>query len=166
MLGNVTLFIDRTYDEARALLAEARDYMQYGEPADRAGMTPLDSLKTIGEGLRLTTRLTEVMAWSLTQKAVHAGEISRDQAIEPRRRLGGQEICLGKGDLGEHDLPARLARLLVRSFNLYQRVQRLDRLMAGEEMQFGSFHICLAANEQHAAPERRDARGGTQFLLA
>ena len=165
MQGNVTPFVDRTYEEAKALLVEARDYMQYGEPADRAVMAPLDSLKMIGEGLRLTTRLTEVMAWSLTQKAVQAGEISRDQAAEPRRRLGGQEICLGTGDTGAHTMPDRLARLLNRSLSLYQRVQRLDRLVAGEEMQFGSFHICLAASEQHAMPERRAAQGG-QILLA
>jgi regulator of CtrA degradation len=166
MLGNVTPFIDRTYEEAKALLVEARDYMQYGDQADRAGMAPLDSLKMIGEGLRLTTRLTEVMAWSLTQKAVQAGEISRDQAVEPRRRLGGQEICLGTLEFDEHALPDRLGRLLARSLSLYQRVQRLDRLVAGEEMQFGSFHICLAASEQHAVAERRDQRGVTQFLLA
>lgn len=166
MLGNVTPFIDRTYEEAKALLVEARDYMQFSEQADRAGLAPLDNLKMIGEGLRLTTRLTEVMAWSLTRKAVHAGEISRDQAVEPRRRLGGQEICLGTGDLDEEHTPPRLARLLARSLGLYQRVQRLDRLIAGEEMQFGSFHICLAANEQHAPPEQRGGRGTSQFLLA
>ncbi len=166
MLGNVTPFIDRTYDEAKALLVEARDYMQVCEPNHRAGLAPLQSLKMIGEGLRLTTRLTEVMAWSLTQKAVQAGEITRDQAVEPRRRLGGQEICLGTGDLDGQNVPPRLARLLARSLSLYQRVQRLDRLMAGEEMQFGSFHICLATNEQHAPPDRRGAHGATQFLLA
>jgi hypothetical protein len=106
------------------------------------------------------------MAWSLTQKAVHAGEITRDQAAEPRRRLGGQEICLGTADLSHQALPDRLTRLLTRSLSLYQRVQRLDRLVAGEEMQFGSFHICLAANEQHAAPEQQDRRNATHFLLA
>jgi len=156
-------FLDRTYDEAKGLLLEARDYMQSFAPADRALMTPLESLRSISEGLRMTTRLTEVMAWSLTQRAVQCGEMTREEAATPQRRLGGQEICLGECDAPEATLPPRLAGLLRRSLSLYRRTQRLDRLVAGEEMQFGSFHICLAANGDYPAEERP---GMSHMLLA
>src|SRR5262249_31497053 len=96
MQGADTRFLERIYDEAKALLIEARDYVQMLGPVDRAAMAPIDNLRCISEGLRLTTRLTEVMAWSLTQKAVQAGEITRDEAVLPNRRLGGQEICLNE----------------------------------------------------------------------
>jgi regulator of CtrA degradation len=138
-------FIERIYDEAKALLVEARDYMQTLAPAERATMTPLENLHSISEGLRLTTRLTEVMAWAMTHKAVQAGEISREEAAQPHRRLGGQSICLEEVTAGMFEPPPRLVSLLRRSLSLYQRTLRLDRLMAGEEMQFGSFNICLAS---------------------
>jgi regulator of CtrA degradation len=147
MLDFEVPFIERIYDEAKALLVEARDYMQTLAPAERATMTPLENLQSISEGLRLTTRLTEVMAWSMTQKAAQAGEITREEAAQPNRRLGGQSICLEELAPGAFEPPPRLVGLLRRSLGLYQRTHRLDRLIAGEEMQFGSFNICLAASE-------------------
>jgi len=156
-------FLERIYDEAKALLIEARDYVQMLGPVDRAAMTPIDNLRCISEGLRLTTRLTEVMAWSLTQRAVIAGEISREEASEPKRRLGGQEICLAELSADEFRAPSRLASLLNRSLSLYQRTLRLDRLIAGEEMQFGSFNICLAASDSMPVPSQDQP---PQLLLA
>src|SRR3546814_7006302 len=41
----------------------------------------------------LTSRLVQVMAWLLVQKAVHAGEIEDTDVDDPKRRLGGHEIC-------------------------------------------------------------------------
>jgi regulator of CtrA degradation len=163
MQGIETRFLERIYDEAKALLIEARDYVQMMGPVDRAAMAPIDNLRCISEGLRLTTRLTEVMAWSLTQKAVQAGEITREEAAEPKRRLGGKEICLDEHSADEFQAPARLNALLRRSLSLYQRTLRLDKLMAGEEMQFGSFNICLAASENMPVPMRTEQ---PRFLLA
>jgi regulator of CtrA degradation len=149
-------FIERIYDEAKALLVESRDYMQTLAPAERATMTPLENLQSISEGLRLTTRLTEVMAWAMTHKAVQAGEISRAEAAAPNRRLGGQSICLEEMTPGMFEPPPRLSSLLRRSLRLYQRTLRLDRLIAGEEMQFGSFNICLAADENAKSSQDKD----------
>ena len=154
-------FLDRTYDEAKSMLAEARTYLRCQEPADRDGMTDLEGLRAVGEGLRLTTRLTEVLAWSMVQQSLHNGEITREQAAEPRRRLGSRKICLDDDGLpGDDALPAKLASLLERSRTLYERALRLDRLVAGEEMQFGSFNVCLVAplptaQEQAPAPIRQ-----------
>lgn len=149
-------FIERIYDEAKALLIEARDYMQTLAPAERATMTPLENLQSISEGLRLTTRLTEVMAWSMTQKAAQTGEITPEEAARPNRRLGGQAICLEELGTTAFEPPPRLVSLLRRSLGLYQRTLRLDRLIAGEEMQFGSFNICLAASENMKSPRTPD----------
>lgn len=152
MNGAAMSFLDRTYDEAKSMLAEARTYLRCQEPADRDGMSDLDGLRAVGEGLRLTTRLTEVLAWSMTQQSLYNGEITREEAAEPRRRLGSRKICLEDDALpGERELPAKLASLLQRSRALYERVLRLDRLVAGEEMQFGSFNVCLVAPMPTAA---------------
>lgn len=152
------VYLDRTYDEAKSLLAEARIYLRCHEEADRDCMTELEGLRAVGEGLRLTTRLTEVLAWSMVQQALHRGEITREEAAEPRRRLGSRRICLEQDPLpGEGDLPPKLASLLHRSRSLYERALRLDCLVAGEEMQFGSFNVCLVAPlpaAQNATAER------------
>lgn len=146
MRNTATAFLDRTYDEAKSMLAEARAYLRCQEPADGGGMSDLDGLRAVGEGLRLTTRLTEVLAWSMIQQSLHKGEITREEAAEPRRRLGSRKICLEDDALpGDRELPAKLTSLLQRSRALYERALRLDRLVAGDEMQFGSFNVCLVA---------------------
>ena len=70
------------------------------------------------------------MAWLLLQRAVHAGESTPEQAAAPSNRLGGQDICRDRR--GEHmqAVPAGLRELLLRSRKLYQRVARLDEMIA------------------------------------
>ena len=66
----------------------------------------------------------------MAQRAVEAGELTTAQACEKKHRLGGEEICLDvRGEVNE-DLPSALRDLLVRSRRLYQRVARLDDMLA------------------------------------
>lgn len=121
-------FFDRTYDEAFSLLVEARDYL-----ADRREvpelLAPQIQLIASCETMRLTSRLVQVMAWLLVQKAVHAGEIEPEDADAPQRRLGGREICAEPGPWDTSALPRRLRALLDRSHALYNRVARLDEMV-------------------------------------
>lgn len=117
-------FFGATYDEAHALLVEARDYVrdESGGPA----ASPIDRLTICQESLRLTTRLTQVMAWLLTRKAVHAGELSADEAATARYALGGRKVCLDARGEAAAGVPEHLRDLLIRSRALYERVARLD----------------------------------------
>ncbi|MCH7554759.1 MAG: DUF1465 family protein [Proteobacteria bacterium] len=56
--------------------------------------------------------------------------LTPEQAAEPSNRLGGQEVCNGRN--GEHieALPGGLRDLLLRSRKLYQRIARLDEMIA------------------------------------
>ena len=166
MTGAKMAFLDRTYEDAKAMLAEARTYLRCQEPADRDGMTELEGLRAVGEGLRVTTRLTEVLAWSVVQQSLQKGEISREEAAEPSRRLGSRKICLEEEGLpGNAALPPKLASLLNRSRALYERALRLDRLVAGEEMQFGSFNVCLVPQPPAALEQVRAQAKQPQKLL-
>lgn len=120
-----------TFDEALSLAREARDYVAYQQSSDLTRMSPTGRLVASCESMRLTARLTQVIAWLLVQKAVHAGELSREQAAEPRHRLGGQKVCLSEGLVADKALPERLVDLLARSHGLYQRVARLDAMFDG-----------------------------------
>ena len=126
-------YFDSTLGEALALAQEAREYLSGQDPADRSALTAKARLAASCEAMRLTARLTQVVAWLLVQKAVHAGELTRQQAVQPRYRLGGQEVCEETHPLADDPLPDRLTDLMERSLRLYQRVARLDAMLDGDK---------------------------------
>ena len=124
------IYFDRTYRETMTLLVEARDYMRFREPVDRGALPDEHRLAVNCEALRLTSRLTHIMAWLLVQKAVHAGELTPAEAADADRRLAGQTVCRERTVVGGIALPPTLDALLERSYRLYARVERLDALAA------------------------------------
>jgi len=123
-------FFDKTFEEAFALLVEARNYLAEREQTDAGKLGPGLQLAASCECMRLTARLTQMMAWLLVQKAVHDGEIGEAEAARTEHRLGGHAICATRGAWGQPQLPPRLQRLLDRSHSLYTRVARLDEMVA------------------------------------
>ncbi|HYH38255.1 MAG TPA: DUF1465 family protein [Azospirillum sp.] len=119
-------FFNGTYDETMALLIEARNYIAYHESGDHRGLPPHVRLQISYESMRVTSRLTQVMAWLLAQKAVHAGEISQEVAASEEFALSGGEICSDPSGPDNEELPSGLRSLLERSHRLYMRVHRLD----------------------------------------
>ena len=121
-----TAFFRKTYDEAIALLVETKNYVA-GSPRSTSRTS---EMSVNMETTRVTARLTQIVAWLMAQRAVEAGELTAAQACEKKHRLGGEEICLdARGEVNE-DLPSALRDLLVRSRRLYQRVARLDDMLA------------------------------------
>ena len=127
--GASVTFFSRTYDEALQLTREARDYIANIGAQERAKLTPGGKLAASCEEMRLTARLTQVMAWLMIQRAVHEGEITRAEAARPEHRLEGQTACLADPVVPMDELPNRLAELLEQSRKLYERVQRLDAML-------------------------------------
>ena len=115
--------IDGLYVEAMVLADEARSYFDSEGRDDRLALDPLDRVGFSCESLKVTTRLMHVIAWLLTQRAVAAGELSRDQAGEAERRLG--EAPQTDRDLFPR-LPETAADLVRASEELYERVSRID----------------------------------------
>lgn len=126
MESKEAVFFTRNYDEALALVEEARDYAAYVEPRERRQLEMGARLHVSCESMRVTSRLTQVMAWLMMQRAVVAGEISQYEAISPDNRLGAQDICLSNGAFLRSDLPKSLKSLMDRSLRLYIRISRLE----------------------------------------
>ena len=84
-------FIEPTYDDTMALLDEARNYVGFREPELREGLSDAVRLRASYETMRVTSRLTQVMAWLLTQKAVHAGEMTEAEAFSEAFAIWGGE---------------------------------------------------------------------------
>ncbi len=116
--------VDGLYVEAMVLADEARSYFDTAGRDDRLSLDPLDRVGFSCESLKVTTRLMHVIAWLLTQRAVTAGELSRDQAGMAERRLGTaadtDEALLAR-------LPGAAVELIRASEELYGRVSRLDQ---------------------------------------
>lgn len=125
-----TAYYNRTYDEAFELTVEARAYVADGLGADRESTAFGKRSYLDCEALRLTTRLSHVMAWLMVQRAVHAGEIDVDEAREAERRLGGREVCFDNDTALIESFPPRFRSLMERSLKLYRRIARLDEMVA------------------------------------
>ncbi|CAN5261485.1 hypothetical protein BH09PSE3_BH09PSE3_05740 [soil metagenome] len=115
---------DSLYIEAMVLADEARAYFDasYQEDA-REALKPFDRVLFSCESLKVTTRLMHIIAWLLTQRAVDAGELSREQVREPLRRLG--PAVVSDEDALER-LPDAARKLIATSMDLYRRVERID----------------------------------------
>jgi len=117
--------VDSLYVEAMVLADEARSYFDMSARDERDALDPLTRVGFACESLKVTTRLMHIIAWLLTQRAVSAGEISRDEARTPDRRMG-------EAPRTDHLLALKFpdaARLLIQqSEELYDRCRRLDRI--------------------------------------
>jgi regulator of CtrA degradation len=122
--------VDALYVEAMVLADEARSYFDTIGRDDRLSLDPIDRVGFSCESLKVTTRLMHVIAWLLTQRAVAAGELSRDQAGDADRRLG--EAPQTDRDLFQR-LPTAAAELVRASEELYDRVGRIDSGHLSEE---------------------------------
>ena len=123
-MGN-TAYFDSTYRETMTLLVQARDYALATRGA--ASATPMNQV----EALRVTARLTQIMAWLLGQRAVIAGEISTRQALRRFSLSAGmRRICVEHGGVDDPSVPAPLRELLDASGKLYERVCRLEAMAA------------------------------------
>lgn len=125
--------LETTYEEAYDLLIESRDYIGIKVPEVRKNASQAYQMVISVETMRLTTRLTQVMAWLLTQKAVYLEEMSPEQAAKHIYRLSGQKMCLDRGRADYEILPIQLRRLLERSHTLYMRINRLDQQLAAAD---------------------------------
>lgn len=115
--------IDTLYVEAMVLADEARSYFDDIGRAERDVLTPMQRVTFSCESLKVTTRLMHVIAWLLTQRAVHAGELSQSQAVEPSRRLGDDPAS---EEATVDALPPEAQRMIATSIDLHRRVRRLD----------------------------------------
>ncbi len=122
-------YFDNTFEEALALAREARNYIVYQDAVAVAKLEPAARLVVSCESMRVTARIWQIVAWLLVQKAVHAGELSRDQATQAPYRLAGQRVCAVNELIADEKIPLRLAELLERSHSLYTRVERLDAML-------------------------------------
>lgn len=115
--------IDSLYTEAMLLADEARSYFDRNGREDRLGLDPLLRIGFSVESLKVTTRLMQIIAWLLTQRAIEAGELSRSQADADERRLG--DAPASDPDAIQR-LPESAVQIVRASQDLFARVRRFS----------------------------------------
>lgn len=124
--GGKNPFIGRAYEETLGLLMSARHYCAAVQPGERLKDERTERIQLNCEAMRLTTRLAQVMAWLLAQRAVDTGEMTAAQARQPKYRLAAHEICLFDSTERVRAMSPKLGDLMARSLELFERVARLD----------------------------------------
>ncbi len=121
-------FINRTFDETLQLLEEARDYSMHYWKEDVRGLPDDESLRVTGEKMRLTARLSEIMAWVMVRKAVASGEMTAEQAQSGEYHLSAHDVCLADNRDKPNACSERLNGMLDRSRDIYSRVIKMDQM--------------------------------------
>lgn len=114
------------YDEAIALVARTHHYFhQWGLTQNHVFLSERERSMAASEMSRITIRLSCVMSWLMARKAVLEGEAALPEGMESYR-LECRDVCLNQYVEAEGALPPDMTELLDQSFELYQRVARLD----------------------------------------
>ena len=121
-------FIDRTFDETLQLLEEALDYSTHYRKEDVRGLPKDECIRVTGERMRLTARLSEIMAWVMVHKAVAHGDITAEQAQSAEYHLSAHDVCVADSLDNAPDFPERLGGMLDHSRHLYARVIKMDQM--------------------------------------
>jgi len=125
--AQIAQFRNPAYHEALDLLSEAHTYISYRQALDESKMSPRQRLLMSYETMRLTARLTQIMAWLMMQRAIQHGDIGRDDAgFDPAIEVSVDVLALDERELEEAELPRGLRYLMEKSHNLYTRIQRLE----------------------------------------
>ena len=119
------VFMPGIFNETMQLLNDAHEYFFLFGDDDQKRISP--ELKTLYscEMSRITLRLSSIMAWIMVQRAVFSRKLEADEAAN-RYGLDFQDVCMVDNRMLHGVLPSYVCYLLDRSYELYERVWRLD----------------------------------------
>jgi regulator of CtrA degradation len=118
------LFMPSVYNDAMTLLCEAQEYFtEFGDSDQKKLDVNIRSIYAC-EMSRITLRLSCVMSWLLAQRSVVSGQIAAEQSAH--YGLEFQNICRVDNTALHGILPSYVCYLLDSTFELYERVLRLN----------------------------------------
>lgn len=114
----------RTFREGMSLVEDTANYLD-GEGREMSkSLSRSGALSYAGASMRLTTQLMQIASWLLVLRAVREGDMSVQEASEPKYRIADREPQ--SADLLSGELPKKLLVLIDGSSQLYDRISRLD----------------------------------------
>jgi regulator of CtrA degradation len=141
--------LDSLYGDVLSLVSRTADFVG----ALKMGAVPGFTLDTgpayTVESMRHTTRLMQSMAWLLTQRAVETGEMTAEEAADPKYQLGAADVCLATPVAGADTLPKAFREMSAESNRIYRRIKRLAEQM-DEPTRENPVHALLNRLEDHS----------------
>jgi len=120
---------NKVFQEGMGLVEETANYLDGPGRKDARHLDRHGSIAYATESMRLTTRLMQLASWLLMQRAISAGELSRESARSERHRINLAEIGAGYELRGADQLPEGLKLLVGRSLRLHERILTLDAML-------------------------------------
>ncbi|WP_254869615.1 DUF1465 family protein [Thalassospira lucentensis] len=120
----------RTYDEAFTLLVEARNYLSHHRSKREKPGRDMEAMTKCVEEMRMTTRLIHAMGWLMTVRAVEAGEIDWEDAVDTDNLMTDLRVCIDDQRADCTLLSPELLDLMERAHGLYMRAARMELQVA------------------------------------
>jgi regulator of CtrA degradation len=121
------------FKEGMGLVEETANYLDGPGRQEARGLDRHGSIAYATESMRLTTRLMQLASWLLLQRALHAGELTKEEAISEKHRINLSDIGAGHTLQGSELLPEALRQLIQRSLRLHERILKLDSMLNTRE---------------------------------
>jgi regulator of CtrA degradation len=118
------------FQEGMSLIEETANYLDGQGRQDVRGLDKTGSVAYASQSMRLTTRLMQLASWLLLQRAVSAGEISKEEAEQEKGRISLDDLGEAAVADGGPDMPETLQELVSRSLRLHERIVTLDVMIA------------------------------------
>jgi len=138
----------KVFQEGMGLVEETAGYLDGPGRREVRGLGRQGAIAYATESMRLTTRLMQLASWLLLQRAVSAGELTREAAEAEKQRINLGDIGPGHDLEGADRLPAGLTALVERSLVLHERVVTLDTMVRNAHAALGE----MAAAQPAANP--------------
>lgn len=133
------------YTEVMILADEARAYFERHHENDT--IAPELAVSFSCESLKVTTRLMHSIAWVLSEKAIHSGEIEESQLANHDRELG---YAPASDQRLVDTLPTQAQYLVSESEVIYERLQRLSAQIRLEPVQAKPYQHAMLDRLQQA----------------
>jgi regulator of CtrA degradation len=152
---------NKVFREGMGLVEETANYLDGQGRLDARRLDRHGSLAYATESMRLTTRLMQLASWLLMQRAISAGELSREAARSEKHRINLAEIGPGYALKGGEQIPSGLTTLVRRSLKLHDRILKLDAMLEVAEARrnAGHNHVARQIDELAQVFARRGGAG-------
>jgi regulator of CtrA degradation len=120
---------EKVFKEGMGLVEETANYLDGQGRVDARALDRPGAIAYATESMRLTTRLMQLASWLLLQRAIAAGEMTRDESAQSKARVSLSEIGAGNAIPGSEKMPEGLVELVDRSLRLHERIIVLDSMI-------------------------------------
>ncbi|MFZ2099633.1 MAG: DUF1465 family protein [Oricola sp.] len=121
----------KLYADGMGLVEETAAYLDGEGRGEAKRLGRIAATLYAAESMRLTTRLMQIASWLLLQRALNAGEMSRDQMMSEKKKIRLDTSSAKLSASGWHELPEAFKLLVNRSLRLQSYVYRLDQDLFG-----------------------------------